>query len=160
MTGNTLSDFAAYFRQLAAEHVELAGSFVHGSAGRIISGSRSGIKYPCLWLETPTLHLSEKDMTSAPDGRRTCAFVILKNVPSTDYAAQDAGWEYTERIALDVLSRMREDRKKRLFAFKLNDSALEPVATLTVDNEIGWRYEFEIGNPLVLRYDASRWVQL
>ncbi|WP_375418145.1 hypothetical protein [uncultured Hymenobacter sp.] len=152
---NTLPAFIDYFRRLAAEHVELQ-SFVHGAAGRIISGSRSGITYPCLWLETPTLALSEKDGT-APLGRRHCAFVVLLGVPTDDYEAQDAGWALTEGLALDVLSRMVRDRKARQFSFSLNEHPLEPVATLTVDNEIGWRLEFTLEQYVPLPYQESRW---
>jgi len=158
MEPNKLPDFIDYFRQLAAGHVELK-TFVHGAAGRIISGSRSGITYPCLWLETPTLGFSEKDGT-APLGRRHCAFVVLEKVPGDDYEAQDAGWAATEQIALDVLSYMLRDRKARKFTFMLNERPLEPVATLTVDNEIGWRFEFELEQYLPsFKFDPSRWVQ-
>jgi hypothetical protein len=156
MEGNTLTAFIAYFRELATLHVALAGSFVHGAAGRIISGTRTSIKYPCLWLETPTMVLTEKDGT-VPDGRRSCAFAILKSVPLNDYNAQDLGWEETERLALDVISRMRRDRKARKFSFIINNAQLEPVATLTVDNEIGWRFEFELGNPVPVCYEPARW---
>ena len=159
MEPNKLPDFIAYFRRLAAANVALAGSFVHGATGRIIAGSRSGLTYPCLWLETPTLGFEEKDGT-APLGRRRCAFVVLQKVPGDDYAAQDAGWALAEDIALQVLSYQLKDRKARRFSFKLNEHSLEPIATLTVDNEIGWRLEFELAQyaPAV-HYDATHWVQ-
>jgi hypothetical protein len=157
MEQNKLTDFIAYFRQLAAEHVELQGSFVHGSSGRIIAGTRSGIKYPCLWLETPSLALSDKDGT-APYGKRTAALVILQSVPVGNYEAQDVQWEKTEQLALEVLSRMRHDKKARKFDFDLNGD-LEPISTITVDNEIGWRFEFDLGKHVPMCYDASRWQQ-
>ncbi|WP_210521592.1 hypothetical protein [Hymenobacter terricola] len=159
MEPEKLTDFIDYFRRLAAANVALAGSFVHGAAGRIISGSRSGIDYPCLWLETPSLGFEEKDGT-APLGKRRCAFVVLQKVPSDDYEAQDAGWALAEDIALQVLSYLLRDRKARRFHFSLNEKELEPVATLTVDNEIGWRLEFELAQyaPAV-QYDATKWVQ-
>ena len=154
---DTLPDFIGYFRQLAEANLALKGSFVHGATSRIISGSRSDIKYPCLWLETPTLALSEKDATTAPEGKRLCAFVVLQNVPADDDKAQDAGWAASEQIALDVLSRMIKDRKARKFGFELNDKPLEPIATLTVDNEIGWRYEFELTSYVRVKYEPARW---
>lgn len=157
MNPNHLADFIDYFRRLAAANLALK-SFVHGSSGRIVSGSRSGITYPCLWLETPTLGLVEKDGT-APMGRRQCALVVLQSVPAGDYEAQDAGWVASEQIALDVLSRMVRDRKARKFSFSLNDHSLEPVATLTVDNEIGWRFEFAMEQYVEMTYDAARWAQ-
>lgn len=156
MEPQTLPAFIDYFRRLAARHVELKGSFVHGNAGRIIAGSRSGISYPCLWLETPTLALAEKD-DNFPQGTRRAAFVILESVPPDDYEAQDTGWASAERIALDVLAMLRHDRKARLFSFGLG-GVLEPVLTLTVDNEIGWRFDFEQGRPVALVVDDSRWL--
>lgn len=159
MEPQKLPDFIAYFRRLATANLALAGSFVHGATGRIIAGSRSDITYPCLWLETPTLGFEEKDGT-APLGKRKCAFVVLQSVPADDYAAQDAGWAEAEDIALQVLSYMLKDRKARQFAFSLNEHGLEPIATLTVDNEIGWRLEFELSQyaPSVA-YDATKWAQ-
>ena len=158
MEPQKLPDFIDYFRRLAAANVGLAGSFVHGATGRIIAGSRSKLTYPCLWLETPTLSFEEKDGT-APLGKRRCAFVVLHKVPADSYAEQDAGWALAEDIALQVLSYLLKDRKARTFSFSLNEHGLEPVATLTVDNEIGWRLEFELAQyaPAVA-YDATKWV--
>jgi hypothetical protein len=154
---NTLPNFIEYFRELAGKHVDIK-TFVHGAAGRIISGSRSGLEYPVLWLETPSLTLADKDGT-APFGTRLGAFVVLHNTNSGDYEDQDAKWASTEAIALDVLSRLRKEHKERKISFSsLDGGQLEAVATLTVDNEIGWRYEFSLGDYVPLKYDATRWL--
>ncbi|MDO7851580.1 hypothetical protein [Hymenobacter convexus] len=157
MEPNKLPDFIDYFRQLATANLSLNGSFVHGAAGRILSQSRSGLDYPCLWLETPSLAFEEKDGT-APLGKRRCAWVVLQKVPHDDYEAQDAGWAQAEHLALQVLSRMLRDRKKRRFHFSLNTNPLEPIATITVDNEIGFRLEFELEQYVPdLAYNAALW---
>lgn len=151
-----LPDFIDYFRQLAAAHVELKG-FQHGPVSRIIGGARSENEYPLLWLETPTLGLLDKDGT-APFGQRSSAVVILQSVPKDDFAAQDAGWAQTEIIALDVLSRLRKADKAREISFGSFDGLqLEAVATLSLANEIGWRFEFSLGDYVCLKYDATRW---
>lgn len=152
----TLPDFIAYFRRLAQQHQVLRGSFVHGAAGRIIAGSRSELSYPLLWLETPTLTLSDKDGT-APYGQRHSAFVVLASAPPGDYEAQDAAWAQTEAIALDVLSYLWADKKRRKIKFDLSERPLEAVATLTVAGEIGWRYEFSLGDYVPLKFEATRW---
>jgi hypothetical protein len=155
---NTLPGLIAYFRQVATEHLSLKGSFVHGAAARIISGSRSGLVYPLLWLETPTLQLREKDGTM-PFGQRTAAFVILQSVSSSDYVAQDGAWNDTEAIALDVLSRLRKDRAARLFTMSFDGGQLEAVALpISANNEIGWRYEFTLGEYVDLKYHPARWL--
>jgi hypothetical protein len=152
----SLPDFIQYFRQLAAEHVELKG-FAHGPVSRIIAGSRSDNDYPLLWLETPTLGLLDKDGT-APFGQRSSAFVVLMSAPHDDYEAQDAVWAQTEALALDVLSRLRKAHKEReIVLSSLDGTQLEAVATLTVANEIGWRYEFSLGDYVSLSYDKARW---
>lgn len=154
---NTLPAFIDYFRQLAAAHAQLKGSFMHGAAGRIIAGSRSENTYPLLWLETPTLALSDKDGT-APFGKRSSAVVVLQSVSRDDYAEQDAGWASTEAIALDILSRLRKEyRERKIDLASLDGTLLEAVATLSVANEIGWRFEFTLGDYVPLTYDATRW---
>jgi hypothetical protein len=145
-----------YFRDLVAKHVELEG-FAHGPVSRIIAGSRSENDYPLLWLETPNLGLSDKDGT-APFGQRSTAFVVLMKAPRDDYDAQDMVWAQTEAIALDVLSYLRKAHKEReIVLSSLDGTQLEAVATLTVANEIGWRYEFSMGDYVSLKYDESRW---
>ena len=151
----TLPDFIQYFRDLASKHVELKG-FQHGPVSRIVGGARSENEYPMLWLETPTLGLLDKDGT-APFGQRTSAVVILQSVSRDDFAAQDAGWAQTELIALDVLSRLRKADKAREITFGQFDGLqIEAVATLSLANEIGWRFEFNLGDYVCLTYDATR----
>jgi len=153
---NTLPDFIAYFRQLTTEHVELA-DFVLGPTQRIIAGSRNELSYPLLWLELPSLGLLDKDSTT-PTGQRHAALVVLDSASISDYADQDAKWASTEALALDVLSRMRHDYKARKFvSFELDGIVLEAVATLTVAGEIGWRFEFKLGDFVPLKYDTTRW---
>ena len=153
---NTLPSFIEYFRQLVSEHVELK-DFVHGAAGRIIAGSREGLSYPLLWLETPSLTLEDKDSTM-PLGQRHSAFIVLHTASAQDYADQDAKWASTEAIALDVLSRLRHDYKARKFtSFTLDGGVLEAVATLTQGGELGWRYELSLGDFVKLNYDSTRW---
>ena len=152
----TLPDFIQYFRDLTAQHVELKG-FAHGPVSRIIGGARTENEYPMLWLETPTLGLLDKDGT-APFGQRSSAVVILQSVPRDDFQAQDAGWAQTEAIALDVLSELRRAWKAREIEFASFDGLqLEAVATLSQANEIGWRFEFSLGDFVCLTYDATRW---
>lgn len=151
-----LPEFIQYFRDLAEQHVELK-TFAHGPVSRIIAGSRSESDYPLLWLETPTLGLLDKDGT-APFGQRSTAFVVLLSVPRDDHAAQDAGWARAEAIALDVLSRLRKAHKAgEIVLSSLDNTQLEAVATLSVANEIGWRYEFSLGDYVSLSYDKARW---
>lgn len=152
----SLPDFIQFFRDLTAKHVELK-SFAHGPASRIIAGGRSSNEYPLLWLETPTLALLDKDGT-ASFGQRSSAFVILQSAASDDYDAQDAAWDQTEAIALDVLSRLRKAHKAHeIVLSSLDKTQLEAMATLSLGKEVGWRYEFSLGDYISLSYDKARW---
>ena len=153
---NTLPDFITYFRQLATEHVALK-DFVLGPTQRIIAGSRNELSYPLLWLELPSMTLLDKDSTT-PVGQRHAALVVLDSASVSDYADQDAKWASTEAIALDVLSRLRRDYKAREFvSFELDGTVLEAVATLTQAGEIGWRFEFKLGDFVPLKHEPTRW---
>jgi hypothetical protein len=152
----SIPELIQYFRDLTDKHVELKG-FAHGPVTRIIAGSRSENDYPLLWLETPTLGLSDKDGTM-PFGQRSTAFVVLMKASRDDYDEQDSAWGQTEAIALDVLSYLRKAHKEREIVLSgLDGTQLEAVATLTVANEIGWRYEFSLGDYVALSYNKARW---
>ena len=153
MLSNNFKDFIAYFRQLATEHTGI-NHFAHGPAKRILDSTRAGFSYPCLWLETPSLHLTDKDGT-APDGKRQCALVVLTQCSGT-YQQEDEAWDLTEQLALDVISRLREDRKKRLFAFDGNVQ-LDAISSLTNDLDFGWRIEFETSKTTGLCYRPGVW---
>lgn len=155
MLPNQLIDFIAYFRSLQEKHKELK-SFVHGASERIISQSRSELEYPCFWLETPVLHLSENQANNVT-GDRICAFVVLKNAPTENELEQDLIWNETEAIALDILSRIRKDQRTLNFRFDFNLVTMEPISTLHVDNEYGWRVEFRLKNFVELCYNPSKW---
>jgi hypothetical protein len=156
MLTNSFSDFIGYFRKLAEEHREIK-HFAHGPAARILNNTRSGFAYPCLWLETPSLHLAEKDGTD-PNGVRQCAFVVLTQC-NGGYEEQDAAWALTEQIALEIIARMRHDRKLRLFTFD-GSVHLDAISTLTVDSDFGWRVEFETSKTTGLCYVQAVWDRL
>lgn len=146
--------FVGYFRKLSEEHTELQ-SFVHGASERIISESRSDLKYPCLWLETPSMRLS--DNQAQVNGYRETAFIVFHDAPTGDYDKQDELWAKTEQIALDVLARMLEDSHKLPFRIDLSTVQMDPIHTLFVDNEYGWRVEFRTSAYVPMCYHAEKW---
>lgn len=152
---NTLDGLIGYFRTLTTQHVELK-SFVHGTARRVVNGSRTTIQYPALWLETPALALTDKD-GMAPNGQRQFGLVVVDTVRAGDDVAEDAAWARTERLLLDVLIRLRNDRRAEGIQFTLAQSSLEPVTPLSAANEIGFRIELALDKPVAFCYDPSRW---
>lgn len=157
MLANTLTDYIAYFRNLAQKHVAIK-SFVHGSSARIVSQSRSDLEYPCLWLETPSMHLQENKADNMT-GERYSGFVILKNAPVDSPEQEDLIWAETEQIALDVLARIRKEQRLHNFRISFKDIPLEPISTLFIDNDYGWRCSFMIDNGIDLCYNPAKWVE-
>lgn len=147
-------EFKSYFEQLASEHQGIK-SFVHGDARRFQAKSRSEIEYPCLWLETPSQKFI--DNTGNTHIESTGAFVILHNAPAGDADAQDQIWSDTNQIALDVISRIRKDSKDRTQFIKSDFFGIDPIDTLFVANDYGWRVEFSVKKTKELCYNSSIW---
>ena len=156
MLNNRFSQFVAYFRQLAQEHIQI-NDFIHGTAADVMGKSRSDLNYPLLWLETPYLKINDNQVGNI-EGVRSSAFIILWNTPEKTAEEIDLVWEKTEVIALDVLSRMRKDAKARLFHFRLSEASLDPISTLFIDNDYGWRVEFGLDKKLDLCFDPTKWI--
>lgn len=154
MQSPIFSDFIAYFRTIAKEHVNIE-YFVHGASERIISQSRSDLKYPCLWLETPSMRLS--DTTSDVQGWRETGFVVFINSDTDDYEKQDHIWQKTEEIVLDIISRLRKDSRQLQFKIDLNSISIDPIHTIFVDNDYGWRVEFRTDKSVPICYHPEKW---
>jgi len=155
MLNNKFSDFISYFRKIQEEHTELV-YFVHGTAADVMGLSRSELEYPCLWLETPELKIQENQAMEVT-GSRSAAFMILWNAPEKSAEEVDLIWSKTEELALDVLSRMRKDRRERKINFNLNGVTVDPISTLFIDNDYGWRVEFTLARHLDLCFRPEKW---
>jgi hypothetical protein len=154
--GSTLTGLIAYFQELASQHKSIR-DFVHGASADIISKSRSELNYPCLWFETPSLQLKE-NMGNAVFGDQVGAFVILKNAETANDQDRDQVWNDTQKIALQVLARIRKDTRERNFRLDYNSITLEPISTLFVDNDYGWRVEFRLTDFVEVCYNPNDWV--
>jgi hypothetical protein len=149
--------FIQYFRELAQQHTQLAGSFFVGDSWRIISAQRSEITYPAMWLEYP---IKTHDLENDEDTLLTeidFAFSIVGGQPVDDWAAQDARLNECERIMGQFIARLKKDSDDNLFDLILPMRA-EPLATVMADDLYGWRVE----GKLKVRswtdcYDADDW---
>ncbi|RDC63294.1 hypothetical protein [Adhaeribacter pallidiroseus] len=90
-------------------------------------------------------------------GNRYGALIILWNAPDASETELDEIWEKTENIALDILSRMRKDRKEHRFFINLSQVQLDPVSTLFIDSDYGWRMEFSLDKPINICYNPANW---
>lgn len=144
-------ELKAYFKDLAIRHKEVNGSFVHGDVRRFTAASRSELTYPCLWLETPFQTLNENVLTNSG------AFVILWNSDSKDPEIEDQIWEKTNRIALEFIARIRKDAKTRKHYIAAENFSMDPIDSLFVDNDFGWRVEFKLKSQQELCVEPETW---
>jgi len=152
---NTLPFYIDYFRNLSEKHITLE-DFHHGASGDIIGKSRSNLKYPCLWLETPNLQFQDNDAEHLT-ADRIGAFVILWNAPNKKPEEIDVIWADCEQIVFDVLGRMVRDRKQRKFYFSLNGTSAEAISQMFTDKDFGWRVEFKMGKEVPICFDKTKW---
>jgi hypothetical protein len=141
-----ISTFRQYFENLSAQHIALKGSFYFGNVERILGGTRSDIAYPVLWLESPDIAFSERGNGTV--AQFSCAFIIMSNTATDDYAAADAANFATHKIALDVLGYLQHFCDDDFFYSEIIDGAqLLPLTAFGIDNAVGWRCEFKILTP-------------
>lgn len=155
MVANNFSAYVEYFRALTEQHLQLK-DFIHGTAADIMGKTRSEISYPCLWLETPQMKLTDNS-ASQFTGIRSGAFIILYNAPGATPPQVDLIWELTEQICLEVLGKMRQDKKKHLLSINFNSATLDPISTLFIDNDYGWRVEFTLEKQINICHNPTKW---
>jgi hypothetical protein len=134
------ASFVQYFRELAQQSTQLAGSFYVGDSWRIISAQRSTITYPALWLEYPII---TDDLDADGDTLRkeiSFALSITGGQPTDDWEAQDARLDQCREILGKLIARLKRDSDANLFDLVLPMQA-EPLATVMADDQYGWRTE-------------------
>lgn len=152
----TFTEIIAYFEDLVTDHKELR-SFLHGPVEMLISHSRSQLEYPCLMLEHPPATLRKNGDSVQMD--RSISFVILINKAYTqdEFAEQINAYTTTEELCLDVITRLHLNAKTAAFRLELDQANLDPISTLFVDNDIGWRVEFRMKEPASLCDRPLKW---
>lgn len=155
MQSNKLTDYVAYFREIARTNTRIKG-FYHGNADEIIGATRTEINYPALWLETPSLVLTDNGAQQIM-GNRVGAITILKNAPTDNQEQKDLILEECEEILLQCLAKMRKDRKERLISFNFNGSHIDAIAPLSTDNDHGFRLEFHLDKFIEICFDSTQW---
>jgi hypothetical protein len=125
--------------------------FYYADSGRLIEATRSKIEYPCLVLEVPT-YFFPTTFTSDYKARMRGAFSIVKGCTLDDYEAQDNAMNTCMRIGIRLLKKLKDTMKPQGAWFD-GDAIIEPVLSLIVDNNYGYRFEFSISG--VYLYDIS-----
>ena len=131
----TLSQLEDFFADFPDTITELA-SVEFGDEAEILNRQNSRIKYPVMWVETPTV-----TFTHEPAGVQY-AFPIsfLTNVP------RGAGVE--ERLARSAMlvlaqrawAKLVAGEAAGLFQFVRNEEEGDPILKYSGDNDTGWRF--------------------
>lgn len=137
---NNFSEYVAYFRHLAEEHVGIK-EFVVGNSDKILNLQRSELDYPALWLEYPNLvPVGDED---SPQLKFRGAIVILNNTEVDNWHQQDFILNETSEILIDLMNRIEKDCEEEVFE-KAKFGEIEPISSLTADNDYGWRVSIDI----------------
>ena len=126
--------------------------FYYADSKRFIEATRSEIIYPCLVLEVPTYMLPQTAFGGDYKARMRGAFSIVSGCPIDDYDAQDDAMNTGMKIGIRVLSKLKQSLKVQ-GAYMDGDCIIEPVLSLIVDNNYGYRFEFNLSG--VYLYDIS-----
>lgn len=152
----TLEEIKSYFESIANSHTEI-NSFQYGGLERILNRQlEPETDYPLLFLETPSFNFSGTAENAST--KPSISFAILCQAPSDDIEAQDNSQNVAFEIAIDIISKMNEDYiSDNTFKFSLQGSRLDPVDTITLSGDIGWRFEFTIEDPLAICFNPLKW---
>lgn len=151
-----LIELKAYFKTIADTHTQIE-SFQYGGLKRILSRNEfPDLKFPLLFLEKPSFKFTGDNQNVL--GTPHAAFVILKNAKVGSPSDQDTVEQDMYQIALDIIAKMNKDRYDNVLSwFTPNGSTLDPIDTITLDGDIGWRYEFALSNPVDLCFNPLKW---
>lgn len=126
--------------------------FYYADSRRFIEATRSNIEYPCLVLEMPTYLMPASALGSDYKSRLKGAFSIVMGCEMDDYEAQDNATNLCMRIGVRVLKKLKDSLKSQ-GAYMEGDAIIESVLSLIVDNNYGYRFEFNLAG--VYLYDIS-----
>jgi hypothetical protein len=149
----TYSSFITYIKALGAAHKSIK-TVIHADYEDILTRERTGIEYPVLWIETPTVrYAGDNDaVREIYEG----AIIILKNTNDNDPVEVEQNLKDTFAIARDFLFRMALYDNK----MSITNKRLEAIATLGNDNDQGWRLAFEMEmefDNTDVCIDATKW---
>lgn len=144
-----------YFEAIATAHPEI--QFFHElDEQEILSGKfRRQMKYPALILEDPDIGFADNRVNV--DQLATTGISVIANVKPGDEARMREVKRQTESIILDIISQMREDRKKAIIHLETNDLQIHKVGPAFSDNCYGWRLEFRFRKWVDLNYREEEW---
>jgi hypothetical protein len=118
--------------------------FFYADSTRFIQSTRNEVSYPALVLEVPTYYLPANFAGTYTKSLRG-AFSIVSHCKIDDWDEQDIAQSVADIIGEIVLKKMKNYLKPTGGFFNGN-IVCEPVMSLLVDNNYGYRFEYYIEN--------------
>lgn len=150
-----IKELKEYIGSIATKHKDI--KYFHcGTTKEIIGKSRSELEYPCLWLEIPTLGIKSNQVGFFAEN--VFAIIVMCNTAESEDSVVDEVWDLTQEIMLEVLAKLKTDLEKRVInGLSLEDMELEPISSLTFDNDYGWRVELRVAKNTTLKLNPDKW---
>ncbi|CAN0035307.1 unnamed protein product, partial [Chrysoparadoxa australica] len=150
-----------YFEDtIAANHVEIS-HFYWGHVARLQQGFKTTVHKDeyVLYVEWPQKRYRDNDGSIA--ARLAPSLSVLRAINKDDYDAQDLAIEKCFEILNDIIMRMRRELFDMSFIFSINDiNQIDPVYHYMIDNCIGVRMDFQMGDWVALGLDNDKWDDL
>jgi len=157
----THGEIVKYFKNINAQLNDFPeNSFFRQDLQELFGAFRSGIKFPCLALESPEIDAPDSTEQNTVIGRMF-AFVVYMNPKIDHYDQQNEHLDLCEKIAKKILSRMRYDSNipGHLIYRKFKVSSVKGVQVGPVYTEqlYGYRFVGMISGNEPLKVDPADW---
>lgn len=163
--GRNFSELINYFRSIAVNHVAIRHTahqkhFYRLELEELINGLNNA-QYPVLNLEGYSFSLSDAKSDNIIKSR-TAAFVLIDQIADPgDFDGINAIWDKLEHIGDDIITRMRDDKRKEGNPIRAIDMDSIEATLIRFDaTRYGIRYMFQIQSFFPSDVDTSRWIDL
>lgn len=165
--------YTEFFRLMAVHHLEVLHSvedchFVrmnlsaHPVLARedikeFIKSIRTKLKFPALLLNA---YQAKADAQDSNDAKRKVIqgeFFILDRMPKEDWSKQDEIFDQTEAIGTDIVAFLGDyyEEHPQEGYFEWNDTMMEKISNLEVDNLAGTKFYFTISIPYEVAFQLN-----
>jgi hypothetical protein len=139
----TLADIEEYFRLIGTAHPGIQ-QVVIGDSEEVLSVDRSTLNYPLLWLETPDVTWSLRNMQR----EYSIAFVVLVNAQTDNWQRQRYILNQSLQITESLLARMAEDANVGQLFSAITSAQSDPILGYGHDHDFGWRTTLRMEVPM------------
>lgn len=160
-----MTDFIAYFRNLAATHAEIKHTnkephFYRFELDEVLSHLPSGINYPALVLEGYDYSFEDNRSDNVMKHRNAAFMILTEIADSTDFDAKAEKYDLCESIGDDILRRINKDKLTFPILRSFDFNKVEANMIDGTSKTIGWRFAFPLPGKFLKDVDSSKWTDL